>query len=255
MYCRECGGQLPDGSTLCTHCGKTPTAALVPSASSQRGPGQKLRITAIIWIAFFFLVALVSLTLREYSVCVVYLLIGSIGFTPRFLYKTPKREIAKQQISALESTGFIISKSKKYGNRISNATIYIDDVNKKFAVQESIFAGRHRPLRIFLYSDLLDFELNEDGNSIAKGKGVASTVGALTFGIAGAIIGAAGARKSQSTCTSLVVRITVKDLQNPAIFIQFISSEVRKGSISYTLPLAQAKDLMATLHYIESRKT
>jgi len=190
---------------------------------------------------------------------VLYLLLGSVGFIPRFLYKKPGTEIATRgkdtSPSELESKGFIISRSAKYGGRISNISIYVDDIHKKFAVKQGGFAHRklNLPLRIFLYSDLLHFELNEDGNTIEEGKRLGSAVGALTFGLPGAIIGAAGARKSQSTCNSLVVRIMVNDLHSPQIIVPFISSEIKKGSVNYKLVHANANGLMAILYFIQNQ--
>ena len=68
------------------------------------------------------------------------------------------------------------------------------------------------------------------------------------------MIGAAGKRKNQNTCTSLVVRIRVNDLDNPEIMISFITSETKKDGSLYKHSLAEANKLIAILNYIEKQE-
>jgi hypothetical protein len=77
-------------------------------------------------------------------------------------------------------------------------------------------------------------------------------VGALTFGIAGAIVGSSGKRKTESTCSNMTVRILVNDLQDPQIDVVFVSSEISKKSVLYKEKQKQAQELIATLNYIVS---
>src|SRR5574344_1211379 len=99
----------------------------------------------------------------------------------------------KKNIEILKQNNFIISKEEKIQ---SVNTIYVDDVNKKFAIQ----VGKKGKLKIYSYKDLGQYELNEDGNSILQGKGIATIVGGAAFGIFGAMAGAAGKRASTNIC-------------------------------------------------------
>jgi hypothetical protein len=165
-------------------------------------------------------------------------IIGSILYIKR---KQVKREIMKAQ---LEETGFKVDKKID----TAFASFYIDDTNKKWAFRSSSGKG---PFRIYNYSDLLSYEIYEDGDSVMKGKTGGSIVGGLTFGLVGAVVGSAGRRKTKNTCHTLQVRITVDDLQNPEIVIPIIVSEVRKDSTAYKSSIEIAKNLAASLTYIQ----
>ena len=195
------------------------------------------------------------------AIAVFIFFIALLGILPLIIWRTTKETSVPQQIAKTKaskkphkqtaeavmlSTGFIISKQQK----ITNIKFYVDDINMKFALIQK------NHLRIYNYSDLLDFELNEDGNSIAKGKGLATAVGGLTFGLGGALVGMSGKRKSESTCNSMIIRMFVNDLQNSQIVISLISGmDVKKTSIIYTSNRDIAKDFVATLTYIQSRAT
>ena len=148
----------------------------------------------------------------------------------------------------VQKANFNIDKYLKLG---MHSHFFVDDINKKFAVG---VGGKTGQVKIYNYDDLGEFELNEDGNSIVKGKGLATAVGGLTFGLLGAMVGASGKRKNQNTCTSLVVRIRVNDLDNPEVIIPFITMETKKDSSLYTHLLKEAKGLIAVLNYIENQK-
>lgn len=147
----------------------------------------------------------------------------------------------------IKKANFNIDKYLKLG---MHSHFFVDDINKKFAVG---VGGKTGQVKIYNYNDLGEFELNEDGNSIVKGKGLATAVGGLTFGLLGAMVGASGNRKNQNTCTSLVVRIRVNDLDSPEVMIPFITTETKKDSSLYAHLLKEAKGLIAVLNYIENQ--
>lgn len=147
--------------------------------------------------------------------------------------------------TALQDTGMDISKTIKAGG----ATIYIDDKNKSWAYQKNGGAG----LQKYKFSDLLSFEVYENGDSVMQGKAGGAIIGGLAFGIVGAMVGSAGKRKVKNTCNSLQVRMTINDLQNPEIIIPFIKHEVQKSSFTYKKSLEAAKNLAATLTYIQKQ--
>jgi hypothetical protein len=208
-----------------------------------------LRVVGMIWIGFWLLGAIVMISTNEVTGSITLLILSLFGLIPVVKIKAEKKERVKpktleEQLSELE---FNISKHLKPG--IYNH-FFVDDINKKFAVT----IGKKGGIRIYNYRDLGAFELNEDGNSIAKGKGLATAVGGLTFGLAGALIGGAGKRKSENTCNSLLVRMMVNDLDNPQVVVPFIVREVKKSSPRYIKAISEAKNLTATLHYIEKQE-
>lgn len=138
---------------------------------------------------------------------------------------------------------FTISKELQ----LTHARFLVDDKHKRFAY----IVGNSA--EIYNYSELIDFELNEDGNTLIQGRGVATAVGAATFGIAGAVVGASGKKKVKSTCTSMDVYLMLNNLQKPQLKIPFIYTEVKKNSLIYSTNLKSAQDLIATLTYIKNQ--
>ena len=182
-------------------------------------------------------------------------------FVAMIRYESKKSIEASQKLSdKLAEIDFTISKQAD--------VLYVDDIKKQWFIQRGNFNGILP--KICNYSDLIEFEVLEDGGSIAKGttKGKVSgktgsaIVGGLLFGPVGAVIGASGKRKTSSktttvtknTCTSLSVNITVNDLQSPRIGISLITSEVGKETAIYYNAISSAKNIAATLAYIQSGK-
>jgi len=134
---------------------------------------------------------------------------------------------------------------------LQSGRISVDDSSKRFSVLGATATGAEQ---IFAYSDLLDFEINEDGSSIVKGRGMATAVGAATFGLAGAMIGSSGKRKNVDLCTSLEVRIFLNSLETSQIAIPLVAGKVKKGSFEYKNAMEKAQEIMSILTYIANQK-
>ena len=205
-----------------------------------------LKVIGIIWCVLFLIGGIVAIS-EGIRYVIPFVLLAAIGLVPLFIFKKDENIKAKSKLHVqdeLTSSGFVTSKEQK----ISNMKLLVDEVNKKFAITTK------KNARIFDFSDLLDFELNEDGNSITKGKGLATAVGGVTFGVVGALVGSSGKRKSESTCNSMIIRIMVNNLREPQIVIPLIKNmEVKKNSMTYTINRELAKEVVATLVYIQSQ--
>ena len=130
--------------------------------------------------------------------------------------------------------------TKRIGNYI-----YIDEARKEWAIPTSFLL---RIKKVYKYSDIISFDLLEDGNSISSGGLGRAAVGGLLFGGVGAIVGAAtGKHKTKSTCYKLQVKISVKDTSKPAEFITLLSSEAKRNSFLYKLAFKNAQQIMSML--------
>ena len=126
--------------------------------------------------------------------------------------------------------------------------IYIDEEKQQWVIPKGTFTKKIDNSTIYDYSDIVDFELLEDGNSVSKGGLGRAVAGGLLFGGVGAIVGGVtGGKKSKQTCTSLKIKITVNDLRNPVIYINFIVAEVKKQSLLYTSSYSIAQEIMSIL--------
>lgn len=135
--------------------------------------------------------------------------------------------------------------TKKIGTHME-----IDENQKKWLVPDGMFGGKKNP-KVYNYSDIVDFELLEDGESIAKGGLGRAVAGGLLFGGVGAIVGGVtGGKKSKSICTSLKIKITLNDISKPVVYIDFIKASTKKDSIIYKSMYKSAQECLSVLQLI-----
>lgn len=122
------------------------------------------------------------------------------------------------------------------------------------AVDESLGAVRvsvpGQKMHTFFVRKILDFELLEDGESLVKSKGGIgrAIVGGMIFGGAGAIVGAVtGGKRSKKVCTSMKIKITLRDYDVDALYIDLITKETKCNSIVYKNAAKQAQDILSAL--------
>lgn len=153
----------------------------------------------------------------------------------------------KQNIQAvteqIDQSGFSATKTITF----PDGKLLIDDQSKTWAVTRATSPE----FATYDYSDLLEFEVYEDGDSIAKGRAGSALVGGLLFGVAGAMIGGSRSKNIKSTCSTLQVRITVKSIYQSQIVIHLIKSQTMKSSIIYKANIEAAKNIAATLAVIQ----
>lgn len=135
--------------------------------------------------------------------------------------------------------------TKKIGSIVE-----FDDNQKKWLVLSSIL-GRRNKSTVYNYSDIVDFELLEDGESVAQGGLGRALVGGVLFGGTGAVVGGVtGKRKQKGICTNLKIKITINNINNPVVYINFIESKVKKSSFIYKEMYKQAQECLSTLQLI-----
>jgi len=148
----------------------------------------------------------------------------------------------KEFSEKLKATGFIESKCV-----VANGnTLSVDDVSKQWYLK----TAKDIYPKIYKYADLNEFEVYEDGESIAKGRAGSALVGGLLFGVVGAVVGGSRSKKSNNICSVLQLRVRVNDLQNPEKIINFISTKIKKDSSIYKTNSEKAKNMAATLSFI-----
>ena len=129
--------------------------------------------------------------------------------------------------------------TKKLGN------LYIDENAKKWYV-----FGYNK---VYNYSDILDFEISENGTKYKSKGGISrSVVGGLTFGAAGAVVGASTAKRI-TTVNSMNINITVDNPQNPLVTIVIICSEVNTSSFTYKNSVQLANQIISQITYMQSK--
>lgn len=133
-------------------------------------------------------------------------------------------------------------KTKFVGNYI-----HIDENAREWLIPDGILGKIVNP-NVYSYDDILDFELLEDGGTIIKGGLGSAVAGGLLFGGVGAIVGGVtGKKKGKSTCSSLKIKITLKDMTNPTEYIELIKSETKKSGIVYKSEIKNAQEILSLL--------
>lgn len=180
---------------------------------------------------FPYLVALIIFCLIIAALCIC------LYFFADKTIKTNQEFIAK-----LKEKGFEVSKSIEQGVCV----LAVDEKNSKWCVK----INNERATKIYDYRDIIEFELYQDGESIAKNNTIGTLVGGALFGIAGVV----GARKKiNGVCTMLQLRIRVNNLNNPEITLNFIKSAIKKDSALYKNIFEKSKEMAATLTYIQNK--
>lgn len=125
-----------------------------------------------------------------------------------------------------------------------------DENQKLWFINDGFIGGVKNPV-IYNYSDIIDFELLEDENSITKGGLGRAAAGGLLFGGVGAVVGGVtGGKKSKAVCSSLRLRITVKDMNKSAVYVNFLNVDTKKSSFVYKARFDYAQQCVATLQLI-----
>ena len=128
--------------------------------------------------------------------------------------------------------------------------VYFDTKAQKFALPKKSLLGKVKDLDIYDYEDLIDFELLEDGDSQLKGGVGRAAVGGALFGGVGAIVGASTRHKAKKTCTYLQIKLTLKDLECPTAYIDFINTETKKDGLIYKTMFHSAQEAMSAFNVV-----
>lgn len=132
--------------------------------------------------------------------------------------------------------------------------IKFDDSNKVFIIPRNDIAKKENynawDYVLLKYSQIVSFDLIENGSSIASGGLGRAVVGGLLFGGAGAIVGAV-TRSYNELCTELSIKITVKDYSAPAVYVPLVSSGgIMKNTTLYNEYIKTAQDILSKLQII-----
>lgn len=136
-----------------------------------------------------------------------------------------------------------------------NQFFEIDEVGKRFAIFESfgVTMSKYKLNRICNYSDLLSYELLEDGDSITSGGLESAAAGAVLFGGTGAIVGGvAGKKRTKKEISSLKIKITLRDVSSAPIYINLLTIKSKSTSLMYKAAYEQAQQILSTLDQISA---
>lgn len=106
----------------------------------------------------------------------------------------------------------------------------------------------------FLFSELIDYELIEDGQAITKGGLGSAVVGGLLLGGTGAIVGGiTGGKKTKQEIKEMYIKISLKNNYFPQRRIKLITYKVMKNDNDYKNAKQNADKIMSLLKLVDQK--
>lgn len=128
--------------------------------------------------------------------------------------------------------------------------IEFDDDNKKFVVLNG-FDREKMNLNVYNYSDVIEYELLENGETVTKGGIGRALAGGALFGGVGAVVGGVTAKRTtKALIDNLKIKITLNDLNNPNIYINLIQFRTKGNSSIYKMAYSSAQEILSILAII-----
>ena len=182
-----------------------------------------------------------------YVILIIFAIIIVVGVAVSISNQNERGRTIVTAKDSLTQNGFTIS--KQVTDTENNYSLLVDDSNHNWA----IINARLGTSTLYDYSDLIEYEILEDGNSVVKGRVGSAIVGGLLFGGIGAIAGATRSKKVKNTCKSMSVNIVVDNLERPRILIPLVTTETKTDSFIYKIAAEKAQEFASVLSIIKSR--
>lgn len=168
-----------------------------------------------------------------------------IGLAYYFIASAYSSIIEKEKKLGLQREEAMLNQVKESATKCVGDYLYVNEDTKTWCVPS---VGSKE----YSFSDLLDFDLVENGDIVAEGSLSGTIVGAMTGGFTGALLGATTS-KASDICKSLVIKISVNDMNNPLLYITFIDSDTKKSWPMYEKAASAAQEVAAVLNVIKAR--
>lgn len=169
---------------------------------------------------------------------------------------TPLKKLTVMDINKAIRANKSINKLLKSFNATKRVGSFleIDSKQKKWVVYDVFMVRKANP-KIYKYTDIVEFELLENGYPIAKDElGTDTTYETFTETLGAAFDGIIGDKKNKTTCNNLRIKIKVNDEENPVVYINLIRSATKKDSQIYKNMCESAKECLSILESISNKK-
>ena len=158
----------------------------------------------------------------------------------------------EQVIDAMSNGDFAVSKTISIAaSGRSSSKLLIDNEHKLFIYQQGNSLSK-----TYHFSDLINYEVYENGQSKVKGRAGSALIGGAFFGLTGLIVGSSMSRKIEDKCNQLKLMIRLNDLDHPQIVITYVDNVAwDKTGFTYRTMKENLQQVCAALEYIMNAKT
>lgn len=151
----------------------------------------------------------------------------------------------KQKAAADKKKEDKLARIKHSASKCVGDYLYVDEPNQLWCVPTV-------STKQYSFSDLLDFDIVENGDVVWGGSVLGTAVGAMAGGLTGALLGAS-ASKANEVCRNLQIKLSVNSIDHPNIYITLIDHEVRKNWDEYKKAVQAADEIVGVLKVIKAR--
>lgn len=159
----------------------------------------------------------------------------------------------EDDVNKLKNIGFEVSKFFAFEHAFFKDKLFFDNNNGKI-VALHYRLGKETSSKVYKYTDILSYEICENGKQVVQGAVGRSLIGGFFLGLEGAIAGAAARRRIDNICEKLELIIRVKDFDAPQINMIIISEQCDKRSFKYEAIKERLRELCSTMEYIINSK-
>ena len=157
-----------------------------------------------------------------------------------------------KQANVVPDSSFVLNKSIDIiGTGWSATKLLIDNQNKKFIYQKG-----KKYSKTYSFSDLINYEVYENGKSQVQGRAGSALIGGAFFGLGGAIVGGNRSRSINEKCNQLKLILRVNDFNCPEIVITYVNNvDVDKSSSIYRNMKSNLQSVCSMLEYMLNENT
>lgn len=105
-------------------------------------------------------------------------------------------------------------------------------------------------VEVFNFSDIIDYELNEDGETITKGGLGTAVVGGALFGGVGAIVGGGLSKKNKAIVNRMYIRVSLSNKWVKNLSIYLINTETKKDGLHYRNVKSNADKMISLFDFM-----
>ncbi len=140
-----------------------------------------------------------------------------------------------------ENNSFTITKE------IENLVAF-DQNSKRIRIPVTIKG--EKKYKFYNFEDIVSFDLLEGGKTITESGLGTAFAGGILFGGTGAVVGSVVGKKNKNICSSLSIKITMNDIVNPVVNIEFIKYPSERGGLYFNQRYALAQECLSVLQII-----